>query len=252
MKICALSIVRRKKICYTNVDIMKFREVFLVCKRNLIVIEGLDGSGKGTQTALLCDRIAQNGYRMRQISFPNYEDSSAALVKSYLAGEFGSSPDAVNAYAASSFYAVDRYAAYKKYWSGDYSDGVNIIADRYSTSNAVYQMTKLAEDKWDEYLNWLENYEYNLLELPRPNEVIYLDMPPEVSQRLMSERYAGDESKKDIHEENLAFQAACRRSALYAADKLGWHIVNCSTDGRPRSIESIADEVWGLVSSHLI
>lgn len=220
--------------------------------QNLIVIEGLDGSGKGTQTTMLCERIRQSGRRMKHISFPNYDESSAALVKSYLAGEFGSSPNSVNAYAASSFYAVDRYAAYKKHWNTDYINGVNIIADRYTTSNAVYQMTKLSEDKWDDFLMWLEDYEYNLLELPRPNKVIYLDMPPQVSQKLMSGRYSGDESKKDIHESNVLFQQSCRSSALYAAVKLGWDVIECSMNGQPRSIEDIADEIWNLICNNLI
>lgn len=219
---------------------------------NLIVIEGLDGSGKGTQTRLLHDRILSSGHAVRHISFPNYGESSAALVKSYLAGEFGTSPASVNAYAASSFYAVDRYAAYKKHWSGDYLMGVNILADRYTTSNAVYQMTKLPQAMWNEYLDWLENYEYRLLELPAPDIVIYLDMPPQVSQRLMSGRYRGDESRKDIHEANVSFQEQCRCSALYAAKKLGWIVINCCEGDKPRSIEEISEEIWHSVSSSLI
>lgn len=207
----------------------------------------MDGSGKATQTELLCRNLENSGRSVRHISFPNYEDSSAALVKSYLAGEFGSSPAAVNAYAASSFYAVDRYAAYKKYWSADYLGGVTVVADRYTTSNAVYQMTKLPRGEWDGFMAWLEDYEYRLLALPRPDTVIYLDMPPEVSQRLMSGRYSGDESKKDIHEANISFQQQCRESALYAAERLGWKVVNCSRNGVPRSIEHISAEVWNAV-----
>lgn len=221
-------------------------------KHNLIVIEGLDGSGKGTQTALLRERIISDGHTVRHISFPNYAETSAALVKSYLSGEFGSSPDAVNAYAASSFYAVDRYAAYKKHWETDYLGGVNILADRYTTSNAVYQMTKLPPVQWDGYLEWLEDYEYRLLELPSPDVVIYLDMPPQVSQRLMSGRYSGDESKKDIHEANISFQEQCRRSALYSAQRLGWTVISCSDGENPRSIEAISDEIWGAVRGSLI
>ena len=221
-------------------------------KHNLIVIEGLDGSGKGTQTARLCEAIRAAGHAVRHISFPNYEDTSAALVKSYLAGEFGGSPDAVNAYAASSFYAVDRYAAYRKHWSGDYLRGVNIVADRYATSNAVYQMTKLPQAEWDDYLRWLEDYEYRFLALPRPDVVLYLDMPPEISQKLMSGRYDGDESKKDIHEADVSFQALCRRSALYAADRLGWHVVTCGEGGHPRGIDDIAAQLWSLTKDHLI
>ena len=221
-------------------------------KHSLIVIEGLDGSGKGTQTALLRDRILLSGHAVRHISFPNYAESSAALVKSYLAGEFGSSPDSVNAYAASSFYAVDRYAAYKKHWQGDYLSGVNILADRHSTSNAVYQMTKLPREQWDCFLKWLEDYEYRLLELPSPDKVIYLDMPPQVSQLLMSGRYSGDESRKDIHEADLSFQEQCRQSALYAAQKLGWQVIACSDGVNPRGIEQISDEIWNAVQGSLI
>ncbi len=221
-------------------------------KHNLIVIEGLDGSGKGTQTALLRERILSEGHAVRHISFPNYEETSAALVKSYLAGEFGSTPDSVNAYAASSFYAVDRYAAYKKHWESDYLDGVNILADRYTTSNAVYQMTKLPQEKWDDFLQWLRDYEYGLLELPSPDVVLYLDMPPQVSQRLMSGRYSGDESRKDIHETSLAFQEQCRRSALYSADQLGWQVIACSDGEKPRRIEDISREIWRAVCGSLI
>ena len=221
-------------------------------KHNLIVIEGLDGSGKGTQTALLRERIISSGYAVRHISFPNYEETSAALVKSYLAGEFGSAPDSVNAYAASSCYAVDRYAAYKKHWAADYLGGVNILADRYTTSNAVYQMTKLPPEKWDGDLAWLEDYEYRLLGLPAPDVVIYLDMPPQVSQRLMSGRYSGDESRKDIHESNISFQEQCRNSALYSAERLGWNVISCSEGEQPRSIDDISDEIWRAVGERLI
>lgn len=221
-------------------------------KHNLIVIEGLDGSGKGTQTALLRERIISEGYAVRHISFPNYSETSAALVKSYLAGEFGSTPDSVNAYAASSFYAVDRYAAFKKHWESDYLGGVNILADRYTTSNAVYQMTKLPAAQWDGYLAWLEDYEYRLLGLPAPDAVVYLDMPPQVSQRLISGRYSGDESRKDIHEANIAFQEQCRRSALYSARKLGWNVISCCEGDAPRSIGDISDEIWNAVRDSLI
>lgn len=228
------------------------RGVLALDRHNLIVIEGLDGSGKGTQTSLLHERITAEGFAIRQISFPNYAETSAALVKSYLAGEFGRSPQSVNAYAASSFYAVDRYAAYKKHWEADYLSGVNILADRYTTSNAVYQMTKLPPAQWDDYLAWLEHYEYVLLALPKPDVVIYLDMPPEISQKLMSGRYGGDESRKDIHEADIAFQKQCRQSALYAANKFGWHVIACSEGDLPRGMEEISEEIWGIVRKSLI
>ena len=137
-------------------------------------------------------------------------------------------------------------------WGSTYENGGLFLSDRYTTSNAVYQMTKLPSEKWDGYLEWLKDYEYRLLELPSPDVVIYLDMPPQVSQRLMSGRYSGDESKKDIHEANISFQEQCRRSALYAAQRLGWTVIGCSHGENPRSIEEISDEIWGAVRGSLI
>ena len=205
----------------------------------LLVIDGLDGCGKSTQLQLLDEALAASGTVYRQISFPDYEQPSSALVKMYLGGELGGSPAAVNAYAASSFYAVDRYASYKCFWQEDYAAGVPIVAARYTTSNAIHQMTKCPEAEWDSYLEWLEAYEYGKLELPRPDRVVFLDMPLEVSQRLLEKRYAGDSEKKDIHERDLSYLQSCRKAALYAADKLGWIILPCACDGEPLPKELI-------------
>ena len=210
----------------------------------LIVIEGLDGSGKSTQTALVKERIEQCGKNIKQIKLPDYESDSSALVRMYLAGEFGSNPNDVNTYATSLFYTVDRYANYTKVWKDDYLNGTVILADRYTTSNAVHQMVKLPKDKWDEYLEWLEDIEYNKVAIPKPDAVIFLDMPVDVSQRLMTERYSGDEKKKDVHEANVAYLNACHESALYAADKLGWFVVKCSDGKTPRSIEEINNDIF--------
>ncbi len=199
----------------------------------LIVIDGLDGSGKSTQLGLLETYLKERGYAYRQISFPDYEQPSSALVKMYLGGEFGDAADSVNAYAASSFYAVDRYASYKKFWETDYRNGTPIVAARYTTSNAIHQMAKLPKSEWDAYLNWLEYYEYVQLELPRPDAVIFLDMPLHIAQKLMSGRYHGDESQKDIHERDLAYLNQCRESALYAAEKCGWTVVTCGEGDMP-------------------
>ncbi len=197
---------------------------------SLIVLDGLDGSGKSTQLACLDTYFRKSGVRYRQISFPDYAQPSSSLVKQYLGGEFGGSPDAVNAYAASSFYAVDRYASYKKFWQSDYEDGTLILAARYTTSNAIHQMGKLPKSEWDAYLQWLEEYEYGLLGLPRPDRVLFLDMPLEVSQRLLVGRYEGDAARRDIHERDLRYLASCRESALYAADRLGWTVIHCADE----------------------
>ena len=220
--------------------------------KKLIVIEGLDGSGKATQAALLADHLraackSGGNDSVRQISFPDYQSDSSALVKMYLAGQFGSKPGDVNAYAASSFYAVDRYASYKKDWGAFYESGGVVIADRYTTSNAIHQCSKLPTEQWDEFLKWLFHYEYELLGIPAPDEVIYLQVEPELSQKLMTERYHGDESKKDIHEQNLDYLASSRRAAEYCAAKLGWKIVHCTVAGTIRPIEDIKREILGLV-----
>lgn len=209
----------------------------------LIVIDGLDGSGKSTQLERLQTFLQEKGITYRQISFPDYAQDSSALVKMYLAGEFGSSADDVNAYAASSFYAVDRYASYKKFWEQDYQQGQPIIAARYATSNAIHQMSKLPKSEWDSYLAWMEHYEYDLLGLPRPDAVIFLDMPLDIAQKLMSHRYEGDESKKDIHERDLSYLKQCRESALYAAEKCGWEVVSCGANGAPFTPEAITEKL---------
>ena len=220
-------------------------------KGKLIVLEGLDGSGKATQAKLLAEHLAAQGVPVQKITFPDYASDSSALVKMYLAGQFGQHPDDVNAYAASSFYAVDRYASFLRFWRKDYLSGATIVADRYTTSNAVYQMEKTPREDWNKYLAWLQDYEYGKLQLPRPDLVLFLDMPTEISQRLLSGRYAGDERKKDLHESNVEFLTRCRRTALYAAEAMGWHTVSCSQEGAPRKIEDIQRDIREIVSQKL-
>lgn len=209
----------------------------------LIVIEGLDGSGKATQSKLLCEALEAQGNKVRKISFPAYDSDSSALVKMYLAGQFGKDPGDVNAYAASTFYAVDRFASFKTDWGKFYEEGGIVVADRYTTSNAVHQCSKLPEEEWDGYLKWLFDFEYNLIGIPAPDAVVYLRVDPTVSQRLMSGRYNGDESKKDIHESNLEYLARSRRAAEYCAEKLGWHVVSCVENDGMRTIEEIHADV---------
>lgn len=213
----------------------------------LIVLEGLDGSGKSTQFERLDMLLEEKGVAHKSISFPDYDQPSSALVKMYLAGEIGQSASDVNAYAASSFYAVDRYASYKRFWEKDHKAGKLILAARYVTSNCIYQMTKLPENEWDSYLDWLCNYEYELLELPRPDEVVFLDMPVDVSQQLLSRRYEGDSHKKDIHESNVAFLEKCRKTALYSAEKFGWKVLPCSDGTVPYDIDSITSRLAALL-----
>ena len=215
-------------------------------KKRLIVIDGLDGSGKTTQFDIVKEKLGEK-YSVKAISFPDYDQPSSALVKMYLNGELADDASKINAYAASSFYAVDRYASYKMFWEKNYIDGDVILASRYVSSNAIHQMAKLDESEWDKYLEWLTDYEYDKLGLPRPDHVIFLDMPVEISQKLMTERYNGDESKKDIHESNIEYLKTCRKTALYAAEKCGWSIIPCSDGENPLTIEHISEEIMKLI-----
>ena len=219
-------------------------------KQKLIVIEGLDGSGKATQAKLLAESLKKEGTKVREVSFPDYQSPSSSLVKMYLAGEFGTHPDDVNAYAASSFYAVDRYASFKRDWEGDYRNGL-IIADRYTTSNAIHQCAKLPKEQWDSYLTWLFHYEYVKLGIPAPDLVVYLKVDPEVSQKLLAKRYEGDMSKEDIHEKDQEYLKRCQEAARYCADRLGWRVVKCTENGDMRSIEKIQNEIGRLLEKRL-
>lgn len=209
----------------------------------LFVLDGLDGCGKSTQLSCLHEWLEQSGIPYKQISFPDYAQPSSALVQQYLAGDFGEHIGDVSAYAASSFYAVDRYASFKQFWEKEYNEGKLIVAARYTTSNAIYQTTQLPKEQWDPFLEWLEDYEYNKLGLPKPNRVCFLDMPQEVSQKLLSKRYNGDESLKDVHERDVEFLNKCRKTALYAAEKMNWQIIPCSCDGEPLKKEEITSKL---------
>ena len=216
--------------------------------KKLIVIEGLDGSGKATQAKRLTEALVEKGIPVREVSFPDYGSDSSALVRMYLSGQFGTDPQDVNAYAASSFFAVDRFASYKKDWHRDYARGV-VIADRYTTSNAVHQCSKLPKEQWDDFLNWLFDFEYKKLGIPAPDRVIYLNVDPAISQALMTARYRGDENKKDIHERDIAYLRHSREAAAYCAEKLGWETVDCCRDGQMRSIEDIHKDVMKLLEN---
>lgn len=209
----------------------------------LIVIDGLDGSGKSTQSERVAARLRSRGERVELISFPDYSEPSSALVKMYLAGEFSDSPDGVNAYAASTFYAVDRYASYKKFWEKQYRSGHTILATRYVSSNAIHQMGKLPRDQWDAYLHWLDDFEYQKLCLPKPDRVIFLNMSRQVADRLIEGRYGGDESRKDIHEKDRAYLQSCQETAKYAAKVQNWRVVLCDDGENPLPIDVVTERI---------
>lgn len=216
-------------------------------KGRLYVIEGSDGSGKATQSKLLYDRLLSENKKVRLISFPDYESDSSVLVKMYLAGEFGTDANDVNVYAASTFYAVDRFASFKKDWQNFYSNGGIVIADRYTTSNMVHQAAKIKNiNKKDKYLDWLWNLEFELFKLPVPDLVLFLDVKPEISQKLMENRLnkITKETKKDIHENNSRFLFESYNNALYVAKKYDWKIINCNEGGKIASVETTHKKIY--------
>lgn len=220
-------------------------------KSKIIVIEGLDGSGKATQAKILADKLKSRGLKVKKLEFPDYSNPSSSLVQMYLNGNFGDKPEDVNAYAASAFYAVDRVASYLQFWKKDHDEGTVILSDRYATSNIIYQMAKVDENDRDSFIDWQSDFEYSKLGIPKPDKVIYLDVDPDISQKLMEKRYGGDKSKMDLHERNVKFLLDCRKSALYAAQKCGWTVINCCENGKIKTIEVIAEEIEEAISDIL-
>ncbi len=219
----------------------------------LIVLEGTDGSGKSTQFRLLCDRLQSEGRDFQKLVFPQYSEPSSALLRMYLGGEFGSHPSDVNAYAASVFFAVDRYAAWKKVWGKGYEAGGLILSDRYTTSNAVHQGSKLPAGEQRAFFDWLFDFEYNKLSLPAPDVVIYLDMPTGESVKLLRARESATHTKGDIHEVDEDYLASCRETAQLAAKHCGWRRVSCVDEGgQVRPIEEIHREIWDIVSKSIL
>lgn len=217
----------------------------------LIVFEGIDGSGKSTQSRLIRSRLEDSGVQFRSVTFPRYDKPSAALIKMYLGGEFGTSPSDVNPYAASCFYAVDRYASFKQDWKDYYTNGGLIVTDRYTTSNAIHQGSKLPEADREDFFRWLYDFEFRLMELPRPDAVIYMDIPFDLALRRIAQRDLATGSTGDIHEKDRAYLQACHRCGRQAADYFGWRRISVTDGNSERTIEDINDEIFGIIKDIL-
>ena len=217
----------------------------------LIVIEGTDGSGKSTQTELLIQRLTAQQLPFKRLRFPRYSEPSSALIRMYLGGEFGSDPAAVNGFAASAFYAVDRYASYKQDWGKWYEDGGLVLSDRYTTSNAIHQSAKEKPENRVAFLQWLGQFEYELLGLPAPDLTIYLDVPTDFTEELMRHREQETNTQADPPATDTAYLATCREAGRAAADFYGWTVIECVKDGAMRSIEDIHEEIFAHVAKLL-
>ena len=220
----------------------------------IIVIEGVDSSGKATQSKILSERLEKDGKSVISVEFPNYKSDSSSVVKMYLGGEFGTDPESVSPYAASTFFAVDRFASVKAEWKDYFSGGNIVIADRYTTSNMVHQASKIKDiAEKSKFLDWLYDFEYNILSLPKPDLVIFLDMPVENARELMKNRAnkIDNSSVKDIHESNEDYLNKSYNNACFVAEKYGWKRIKCAIDGKVRTIEDISEEIYDAVKSIL-
>jgi dTMP kinase len=208
----------------------------------LIVLEGIDGSGKSTQLKRLCDRLEREGADFTRVTFPRYSEPSSALVRMYLSGEFGASPDSVNAYAASTFFAVDRFASFQQVWRADYENGVAVLTDRYTTSNAIHQGAKLPPDARRDFFQWLCDFEFRLMELPAPTLVLYMDLPPETAARRRRLR----DGAGDIHERDGAYLESCAVCGAAAAEFYGWRKIDAA-----RGEGDVHEEIYTIVRREL-
>lgn len=209
-----------------------------------IAIDGLDGSGKETQSNRLVSHLKREGYPVRSISFPMYESDSSAPVRMYLEGKLGSRPSDTNAYAASTLFAVDRYASYKNDWKQDYDrlDKI-IVANRYTSANAVHQLSKLPRDQWQGFIDWLWDFEFIKLGLPVPDLVIYLELLPEQSMALVDSRSDSTGRQKDIHEKDEGFMRRSYEAAQFACEKLGWTKIRCYDEHGIRDRSAIFNDI---------
>ena len=218
-----------------------------MAKGKLIVLEGIDGSGKSAQYRRLCARMEKDGIAYNHIVFPRYDKESSALIRMYLGGAFGSRPSDVNAYAASTFYAVDRFAAYRTDWGKVYEQGGLILSDRYTTSNAVHQGSKLSDEELPAFFSWLSDLEYGKMGLPRPDLVIYLDVDVQTSLARMRRRQEKNHTSADIHEKDIAYLQSCLRTAEKAAEFYGWTRIPFQKNGKERELDEKNDEIYSIV-----
>ncbi len=221
----------------------------------LFVIDGTDGSGKQTQFEKLQNRLTEDNVKYKVVSFPNYESPSSSLVKMYLSGEFGEDPKQISPYIASTFYAADRYATYKKEFEEYYQNGGIILADRYTTANMVHQAGKIEkEEEREKFMNWLFDLEFNLYGIPKPTEVFFLNMPTAIAQELMKNRENkfSHTQEKDIHERNGKHLEESYRAACSVSKKYGWYEIQCAPNGKLKTVEEIHEEIYKEVKRSIV
>jgi len=211
---------------------------------NIIVFEGIDGSGKSTQFELMCERLTAQNRQFRRLNFPRYSEPSSTLIRMYLNGDFGENPADVNAYAASSFFAADRYASFVQDWGEYYKSGGLIVTDRYTTSNALHQGSKMESSQRKTFFDWLYEYEFSLIGLPKPNLVFYMNIPATVAAERLSLRQEKTGTHADIHEQDFLYLSSCAESGAQAAAQFDWCVIDCEKNAQARSAEDIHSEIF--------
>lgn len=213
-------------------------------KNRIIVLEGLDASGKGTQTELLAQKLISEGKSLHRFDFPRYEHDSSVAVRMYLDGKLGTRPEDTNAYAASTFFGIDRYISFKTEWRDFYEKGDIILLDRYTSANALHQLSKMDKSKWEGFLDWLYDFEFGKLGIPKPAITLFLDMHPDVAIKLLEKRSADTGRKKDIHELDHSHLYKSYEAAQFACERLGWERIVCFENGAPKSREEIFEKIY--------
>lgn len=218
----------------------------------LIVLDGGDGSGKATQTALLLKRLKKEKVPAKTLDFPQYEQNlMGALIGACIRGDHGDFVQ-LDPHVASVLYAADRFESKHKIekWL---KDGYVVVLDRYVSANQIHQGGKIKDKKkLKEFLTWLNTLEHDVFKIPRPDQIIYLDMPVEVAQKLLGgagEKKTYLRGKKDSTEGSLKYQEDSKKNALTIVKQLNaWHKIPCARRGVPRTREEIHEDVWQIVS----
>lgn len=218
-------------------------------KGKLIVVDGGDGSGKNTQTNLLVRKLEEKGVAVKKLDFPQYDTFFGKLISSYLNGEFGSLED-LNPKIPSLFFALDRFSQKEriKKWL---DEGYNVVLDRYVESNLAYQSAKLKESEREKFIRWINQLEYDELNVPKADIIIYLHVPVEVSEELIKTRPDKDyikDKRKDIHENDISYLKQVEKNYLNLAKQKSWVVVECVENGNLLSIGEIFNKIFNIIS----
>ncbi len=223
-------------------------------KGKFIVIDGTDGSGKATQVEILKNRLEKEGREVMIVDFPRYDKPSGIFCTKYLNGEYGQLKD-ISPEQGSLFYAMDRFDA-KKEMIDHLSRGKILLANRYVSASMGHQGSKIADlVERKNFLDWVEDLEYSILGIPRPDATLILHVPAEINQELVDKKDPRDYvngKKRDLHESDLNHLKSAEATYLQIArDYPNFHLIECVKDGRLMSREDIHELIWAKVKDLL-